>query len=231
MGSDIKYILRVTDFETTGIPADNEKHSVIEAAYVDVCAETRAIIEERCVLVIPTTETDLKARAVHHIDPNVAMSDGVSWDDADAVLREQKDNEKVIYTAHNADFEKQFFNPDGSLWIDTYKIALVLYPDAPSHSNQVLKYYLDIKDRPEHHPPHRALPDCRVTAEILIKMAEHKTFNEMVKISRESAYLTKISFGKHRGQKFEDLPRDYLQWLAGQKDMDAAVIVAAKRYI
>lgn len=225
----MKYILRVTDFETTGIPKEGERHSVIEAAYVDVCAEKKAILGEYSTFVIPTTDMDVKARATHHIDPRQATQDGVQWGEAHRALESAPEDTALIWVAHNADFEKQFFNPDGSLWIDTYKVALVLYPDAPAHSNQVLKYYLGIEDRPEHHPPHRALPDCRVTAEILLAMAGQKTFNEMIRISKELPYLTKIGFGKHRGEKFADLPKDYLRWIAGQKDMDAAVIAAAIR--
>lgn len=225
----MKYILRIVDFETTGIPSADEMHSVIESAYVDICAERKTIVKKSSFLVIPTTETTVQSRAVHHIDPDLAMREGVSWEDAENALKDIPSDTTVVYVAHNADFEKKFFNPENSTWIDTYKVALVVYPDAPGHSNQVLKYYLDIKDAADHHPPHRALPDCNVTTEILLKMSEKKTFNEMVKISREPAYLTKITFGKHRGQKFEDLPKNYLQWISGQKDMDAAVIAAAKR--
>lgn len=227
----MKYILRVTDFETTGIPKEDERHSVIEAAFVDVCAETKTILGSRQMLVKPTTNMDVRALATHHISHQEATQEGVRWDQSRILMATAPEGSTLVYVAHNADFEKQFFNPEGSLWIDTYKVALVLYPDAPSHSNQVLKYYLGIENKAHHHPPHRALPDCHVTAEILIKMAEHKTFNEMIQISKEPPYLTKISFGKHRGQKFEDLPKDYLQWLTGQKDMDAAVIAAAKRYL
>lgn len=224
------YILRVTDFETTGIPNDDEEHSVIESAFVDVCAETKNILGSTQSLVIPFTEMSIEALATHHISLKEASEIGVSWKVAYDFLADTGGN-TIVYVAHNADFEKQFFNPEGSLWIDTYKVALVLYPDAPGHGNQVLKYFLGIENKAEHHPPHRALPDCLVTAEILLKMAEHKTFNEMIHISKQVPYLTKINFGKHRGEKFENLPKDYLQWLSSQRDMDAAVIAAAKRYL
>jgi len=123
---------------------------------------------------------------------------------------------------------KSFFDPDGSRWIDTWKCALRLYPDAPRHTNQVLKYYLGISDNELHHPPHRALPDCYVTAEILKIMLEQKSVEDMIRVSNEPPYLTKIGFGKHAGEKFKDLPASYLDWLSKQ-DMDEGVMAAVKR--
>lgn len=228
----MKYILRVIDFETTGIPDDDNEHSVCEFGFVDVCAESKELLKQHGQLASPTTDMDVQARATHHIDPKEAMT-GLPWGNAEKILTHESATPEttIIYVAHNADFEKKFFDPENAMWIDTYKVALVLYPDAPGHSNQVLKYYLGVEDKPEHHPPHRALPDCMVTAEILLKMAELKTFNEMIQISKQPAYLTKIGFGKHRGEKFEDLPKDYLQWISRQHDMDAAVVAAANRYL
>lgn len=54
---------------------------------------------------------------------------------------------------------------------------------------------------------------------------------EMVKWSAEVPYLTKIGFGKHFGQRYEDVPRSYLSWILGQADMDPAVHAAARRVL
>lgn len=225
----MKYILRIIDFETTGIPDDDEMHSVVEAACVEMNADTEAYHGTYETLVIPTTDMCIKALATHHIPAEKARNEGVEWYDAECRLMRRADDQVIIYVAHNADFEKQFFNPKGALWIDTYKVALYLYPDAPAHNNQVLKYYLGIDDLGAYHPPHRALPDCRLTTDILMIMSESMTFNEMIQITKQPPYLTKIGFGKHRGEKFEDLPYDYLQWLSRQDDMDEGVKAAVQR--
>jgi len=215
--------LRVIDFETTGIPDDENEHSVCEAAYVDVDADGNHTDYQT--LVKPTTEMSIEARAVHHISDDEIAANGMDWVDVCCDLAE---GDNVVYVAHNADFEKEFFNPKGSNWIDTWKCALKLYPNAPRHTNQVLKYFLEIDDCEEHHPPHRALPDCYVTAEILVKMLGKVSVEDMIRVSNEPPYLTKIGFGKHRGKKFKDLPPSYLDWLSTQ-DMDEGVMAAVKR--
>lgn len=225
----MKYTLRVIDFETSGIPNDENEHCVVEAAYVDVCAQEKKTVKVFETLVIPENPINIESLAVHHITEKMATEHGKRWPIVQEILSEQGNDETIIYVAHNADFEKRFFNPDGSLWIDTYKVALNLYQDAPRHTNQVIKYYLGIEDRHDHHPPHRALPDCVVTAAILLKMAEQKTFNDMVKISKQPPYLTRIAFGKHKGERFEDLPVDYRIWLKKQRDLDEGVKAALDR--
>lgn len=228
----MKYILRIIDFETTGIPDDDTQHSVVEAAWIDYDAESKKFIVEHSDLIKPETPMDIKAQAVHHISYNEAMEKGEKWEHVEADMELHGDDERFIYVAHNTDFEKKFFQgAKDAKWIDTYKVALKLFQDAPSHSNQALKYYLGIENKPEHHPPHRALPDCKVTAEILFKMAEDLKFNEMIKISLQPPYLTSIGFGKHKGERFEDLPRDYLEWLAKQDDMDEGVKAAVGRVL
>lgn len=227
----MKYILRIIDFETTGIPDEETSHSVVEAAWIDYDASSKEFIVEHGCLVKPETPMDIKAQAIHHISYDEAMEKGEKWEFVEADMEAHTGDETLIYVAHNAEFEQKFFSPPDAKWIDTYKVALKLFQDAPSHSNQVLKYYLGIADKPEHHPPHRALPDCKVTAEILFEMAKMLKFNDMIKISKEPPYLTKIGFGKHKGERFEDLPRDYLEWLSKQDDMDEGVKAAVGRVL
>ena len=221
--------LRVIDFESTGLPSEEEEHSICEAAYVDVCPETKDWTESYRSLVIPSTEMSVEALSVHHITD---LTGAISWKEVQEYLTEGNDcTDPVVYVAHNAVFEKQFFNPEGSRWIDTYKCALKLYPKAPRHTNQVLKYYLEIPDEPIHHPPHRALPDCYVTAEILKKMLDKVSVEAMIRVSSEPPYLTTITFGKHRGTAYKDLPDSYLNWLSKQTEMDDGVAEAVQRVL
>jgi exodeoxyribonuclease X len=226
-----QYILRVIDFETTGIPGGYKPQSVVEAAFVDIDASSKRELASFSSLVVPETDMEITALAVHHIQTHEAQEHGKRMPIINGILQEKELDQDIIFVAHNSEFEKYFFKPEGSRWIDTYKVALVLYPDAPSHSNQVLKYYLEIHDAPRHHPPHRALPDCYVTTEILLKMANQTTLKEMVRISKEPPFYTKLTFGKHKGKKYEEVPHDYLDWLLKQPDMDDGVHAAAKRVL
>ena len=215
-------IIRVIDFETTGLPPDA---SVCEAAFVDVNASPTFLMGKWHHLVQPTTPMSLGARATHHITDDEIAETGITWKDACGFLAEETPD---IYAAHNADFEKAFFNPEGSRWIDTWKVALRLWPESPSHSNQVLRYYLNLIVGSEAMPPHRALPDAWVTAHILIAAAQVTSLDGMLKWSDEPPYLTKLTFGKHRGQLFSAVPKDYLEWIIKQ-DMEPGVIAAARR--
>ncbi|WP_422366375.1 exonuclease domain-containing protein [Pelagibius sp.] len=214
-------IIRVIDFETTGLPPDA---SVCEAAAVDLVGDPPEVGPCSQTLVQPTTEMTLEALATHHITAEQART-GMTWDDARAAL---EDGHPDVFVAHNADFEKAFFDPEGAIWVDTYKVALRLWPDAPRHTNQVLRYALGLNLDERAMPPHRALPDAWVTAHILLEALRIATLQDMVRWTQEPSYLTKLTFGKHRGQKYSDVPRDYLQWLSRQ-DMDPGVIAAAKR--
>ncbi len=245
-------ILRIMDFETTGLPPDA---SVCEAAFVDMVGEPpfvshpsnvsaairrnwsvpRAIgavplpmcaaTSPWCSLVVPTTEMSVEALATHHITAAEAHDNGIPWEEAEGILQDGAS----IYVAHNADFEKEFFNPDGSRWIDTYKVALRLWPDAPRHTNQVLRYFLDLDVGARAMPPHRALPDAWVTAHLLLAALKLASIDDMIQWSNAPPYLTKLPFGKHFGKKFSEVPRSYLEWMVKQDDMDAGVIAAAKR--
>jgi exodeoxyribonuclease X len=128
------------------------------------------------------------------------------------------------FCAHNADFEMAFFNPEGSSWIDTYKCALRLWPDAPRHTNSVLRYFLEGCDPGKlGMPPHRALPDCHVTALILIKCLSMAGVDQLVAWSLEPPLLPRVPMGVHRTKSWAEVPTDYLLWITRQADFDPAI--------
>jgi hypothetical protein len=88
---------------------------------------------------------------------------------------------------------------------------------ALSHSNQALRYRLGFfnsfgVDR-QTLSPHRALSDAIVTAALFGEIIKHVTWPEIVRWSGEPGLLSVVRFGKHRGERFDAVPIDYLRWI------------------
>jgi exodeoxyribonuclease X len=208
-------MIRVIDFETTGLPPEAD---VVEAAYVDVV--NGGVIDGTgwSEVVCSLRPVSIEARAAHHIS-DAEIEYGIPWADAMKSISIGA----FVFCAHNADFEKFFFNPEGSRWIDTYKCALRLWPESPKHTNSVLRYFLEGCDPGElGMPPHRALPDCHVTARILIKALSLASVEQLIAWSEEPPLLPRVPMGKHFGKPWSEVPTDYLEW-ATRQDFDRGV--------
>jgi exodeoxyribonuclease X len=233
LGDTAKRIVRVIDFETTGTPED-ESAEVIELGRIDLDLDTLTISNPWSALAQPNGPIPPVTKAVHHITEAMvagAPRIGHLW----RQFFEGCGDEDIL-AAHNAPFEKHFHHGNGRAWIDTYKAALVVWPDAPGHGNQALRYWLDLDAEPDFrpeltHPPHRALPDAYTTAFILRGLLREKTAEELVKISSYPALLPAMSFGKHRGTPFSDAPTDYLEWILDKSDMSSDVKFTAKYWL
>lgn len=211
-------MLRVLDIETTGI--DCSKDAVIEIASVDLTRD--GITNEQQSFVNPDRSIPPASMAVHHImDDDVRDAPSI----ADAITRFMGADH---YVAHNAQFEQSFLEPMlGTNWVCTYKCALRVWPDLPSHSNQALRYQLGLAapfGRDRHSIiAHRALGDCIVTAAIFMEISKKAKWPVILRWSQEPALKTVCDFGKHRGERFDAIPLDYLHWmrdkLTDDKDM------------
>jgi exodeoxyribonuclease X len=214
--------IRIFDVETTGV--DAKEHRVIEIAAYDL-APDGAITRVGSHLVQPGRKIPPEASAVHHlIDADLvgAALFGVVWGAHFAV------DAPSVSAAHNCEFEQAYLpTPEGTAWICTYKAALRAWPDAPGHNNQTLRYWLGLDskegfDRSLASMAHRAEPDTYVTAWILRELLKSASIETLIGWTKEPKIFPKISFGKHRGAKWAELPSDYLRWLAeGQHQMEA----------
>lgn len=225
----------VIDFETTGIPTDDDRgHQIVEAAIAtfDPAEGHLAVPAPLSWLVNPGRPIPVEAKAVHNITDKMVKT-AIRPEEAFTALMTYRGD---FWVAHNADFERQFFGGGDTSWICTYKVACRLWPDAPSHSNQALRYYLD----PEGFPapdwfnviPHRAGGDVWVTSHILVAaIALGTSVDDMVKWTKGPALLPRIKFGKHAGTKFKDLPVDYLQWMVRQDTMDRDAKATARYWL
>lgn len=208
-------IIRILDFETTGteLPAAE----VCEVGYCDFDVEAR-VVEDPVTWLCGVKAMPPEVQAVHHIsildcagrppfNPGDIDSPGVD-----------------AYAAHYADFELQFYSPPAYM-ICTYKAALRVWPEAPSHSNQVLRYWLERQgllslDSSNAMPPHRAGPDAYVTAHVLKALFDAGiTGREMIGWTKEPALLPRCTIGKFRGTRWEDVESGFLLWMVKQADM------------
>ena len=160
--------------------------------------------------------------AVHHITDQMV---------ADAAGNVGLLGEPNYFAAHNADYERQFFDP-GVPYICTYKVALRLWPEATSHGLQFLRYHLGLA-APEHvaMPPHRAGPDAYLCAVLMqrILAEDRASIEDMVRWSSGHALLPRCPLFKHKGKKWEDVPFEYLDWIANKPNDVAADVKANAR--
>lgn len=222
-------IARVIDYETTGTPEDDGAE-IIEFGRIDVDLASREIANPWQSFAQPRGPIPAVTKAVHHITED----DVKNAPDARELWDEFYDGcaETDVLVAHNAKFEMHFHNGDGRPWIDTYKVARIVWPDAPTHSNQGLRYWLDLDvDAHRATPPHRALPDAYVTAHLFVRLLDEKTPDEMIVMSRYPALLKVMNFGKHRGTTFEAAPIDYLEWIRDKSDMDEDTKFSARYWL
>ena len=224
--------LRVIDLETTGTEPTAE---IIEFGRVDVVVDERGplIDAPQSWLFRPLRGIPAETKAVHHIteadfgpDTPVCTPDHLH-----AAVWSGPTPTALI--AHNCAFERQFISEvtTGQIpWICTYKVSLHVWPDAPRHSNQVLRYWRNLKlDNALAMPPHRAGPDAWVTAHLFAELSQFATLDQMLMWTKEPRPMPTLTFGKHSGEAWAEIPTDYLHWMVRQPDMDADAVWHARQ--
>jgi exodeoxyribonuclease X len=223
-------LIRVIDIETTGLAPPAE---IIEIGRVDVVIEGDDIRIERpkARLYRPLNGIPPETMAVHHLTEADFDTDMPVCTEERLQMAIWNGDRPDVLVAHNCEFEQSFIPVSVTKelpWVCTHKVALRVWPDAPKHSNQVLRYWRGLAlDAALAMPPHRAGPDAWVTAHLLADLARTATIAQMIDWSARPKQLPTIPFGKHRGAKWAEAPLDYLQWMVRQKDMDGDAIACA----
>lgn len=234
--------IRVVDLETTGF--DAPKHAPIEIGWTDLAdigaGWDLAWPRYAQVFCDPGRDIPPEACAIHHIVA-ADLIGALTWREAvgalDAAISthggELMLGKPVAYAAHSAKMERQWLVPElvGDVpWICTWKCALRLWPDAPGHSNQCLRYWRnpagltrEIADR-----AHRAGPDAYVTAHLLRDMLAQAPLDDLIAWSAEPALLVRVPFGRStRGMRWTEVEADFLCWVL-DRDFDEDVMFTAR---
>ena len=227
-------IIRVVDFETTGTdPAAGAR--VCEVGVCDLMQES-GFVHPPDSWLCWVDEMPAEVRAVHHITLEECQAQGSTGFDGADLLRPSA---PAAFAAHNASFEARFMAPfvalDGVPLVCTYKAALRVWPEAPKHSNSVLRYWLEDQGKVElerelAEPVHRAGPDAYVTAHILkALLAEGVTLGNLVQWTSEPALLPACPIGKFRGMPWSKVESGFLEWMLRTPDMDEDLKWNARR--
>lgn len=225
-------IIRVVDLETSDMPPEG---GIIQIGKCDVTfVDGQASVgEPQSMFVNCGKPISATARAVHHIrDKDIegapSVDSGLIWLNTD---------EPQFWCAHNAAFERQLFSGGHHPWICTLKVGRRIWPDAPAHGNQVLRYHLHLDDLEGFDgwnalPSHRAGPDAFVTAHLLAQALRLASIDDMLKWTNEPSLLPgNINFGKHRGTPWAQLPPDYLEWMCRAQDMNEDAKFTARHHL
>lgn len=223
-------IIRIVDFETTGMEPPAE---VVEVGWCDLTqtADGWAVSEPTSQL-CGVAGIPPEVRAIHFI--TAAEVAGLPPFDAQTFV--EGSDHCAALAAHSMAFEEQWLKIDGVMpAICTLKAALRVWPEAPGHSNSVLRCWLEDQgklslDFDKAMPPHRAGPDAYVTAHILKALfAAGATGKEMVAWSREPRLLPTCPIGKFRGKPWADVEGGFLSWMLKTPDMEADLKWNAQR--
>jgi len=220
----MKHTLIFLDTETTGTEKEDR---LIQLAY------RTSDGEEVNELFNPGRKIAIEAMAVHHITEKMIQGKE-KFSESETYRKLKKRLEKGnILVAHNAQFDIAMLEKEGLKipnFIDTLKVARHLDQEGkiPSYAMQYLRYFLDIEVEAI---AHDAWGDILVLEKLfyrMLKKMKEKTgketddmIKEMMEISRKPSYIHRISFGKYKGEKLEDIALqdpDYLRWLLKEKE-------------
>lgn len=216
------YRLRVVDFETTGMapPA-----LVIEAGICDVFGlPDQWEIGGWASQFFSAPFIPPEVRAIHHI--SMADIGGARPFNRMEFIEHAMVDGVMMVAAHNWAFEAQWLDDCPLKAICTYKAALRVWPEAPSHSNGALRYWLEDQRliAPEHaltQPAHRAGPDAYVTAHILRLLLHEVGGRQLEAWTREPALYPTCPLSKWRGKKWAEVDSGFLTWMLDAPDMAA----------
>lgn len=228
-------LIRVVDLETTGQSIANG--GVVEVGWQDLARQDgvwRLHGPPHSRLINPGRGISPETSAIHHIVDEDVVS-APNWGATAPDVLRPAGLKLVALAAHRAAFEQRWCPlklSRGVPWVCTYKSALRLWPEAPSFSNQGLRYWrrpADL-DRALGLPAHRAGPDAYVTAHHLRDMLNAIDLATLIIWSAEPALLPRVPYGAHRGRAWRDLDTAVLEAIIrGESGSNPDAVFSAKQ--
>ena len=206
----------VVDFETTGLAPG---YRPVEIAWLEF-DENFNEIESVESLINPQMPIEPGAEKVHGIS-DAMVADAPTLKD---FIRDQHSDKfkrgNVLVVAHNAKFDLPMFAPfcGQATQLCTMNLGRKIYPAAPSFKLAVLAKICGVHKV----PTHRALDDVETCFALLkhFSLSKSLSINELIELEQAVDPDAVMPFGKHKGTKIVDLPKDYAVWLVNTLDKD-----------
>lgn len=172
----------------------------------------------------------LDAMSVHHIT-NEMVDDKELFKESGTrkeLIKLLEDNDSIM-VAHNAEFDIEMLKKEEvypGKFICTLKLARYLDREGilEKYNLQYLRYYYNISINAN---AHDAFGDILVLEAIFEKYYKemvgeygYNAINKMIEISKNPIQIKRMPFGKYKGKKIEEIPKDYLSWLSST-DIDS----------
>ena len=214
------------DTETTGVKSAKDR--VIEIAAYDPI-EDRSFVE----LINPECPIPKEASIIHHITDEMVKDAPTFKIIAEKFTQFCPDNTVLI--AHNNDafdqlfLEAEFKRAEVPLpffqYIDTLKWARKYRNDLPRHSLQFLRETYGFSAN----QAHRALDDVTILHQVFSVMIDDLPIQTVLQLLSKPQVVSRMPFGKHQGKPLEEVPRNYVTWLASSGAFDKTENKALKQ--
>jgi DNA polymerase III epsilon subunit-like protein len=197
---------------------------VVELGWIEVDEDFNFIAEVQS-LIDPQRSIASAASAVHglvlaDLQDSPTIEEFFSVDDESCYGRPI--TEPVVLCGHNIAFDHRFVRPYITNVVQevcSLRWARRLYPDADNHQLQTLVYELGL---PRATAAHRVLSDVTTSLHLAKHICERTglTLRQLAEASFEPMLMKTLSFGKHKGKSFAELPTPYLYWMVEKLAMD-----------
>lgn len=228
-------LYRILDTETTGLEEDAR---IVELGACDVFqAAGPAWLQTVAAawLCDPGIPIPPVAKAVHHIiDDDVRGKPHASEVLRDVLAAAPISEGRLVFVAHNVRYDRPILErygmPTDARWLCTHRLAMHVWPDAPSYKNEVLRYWLGWDRLPfdgDGTLPHRAAHDAAVTALVLREAFKTRLVDDVDSLIAwaESPVVLKgqLGFGKYFDKTWAEVAQldgGYFDWMIRQEDRE-----------
>lgn len=209
-------IFLIVDTETTGLdPAEDQ---VVELGAATVRNDRVEPVFHSLVnpgIPIPPEKSAIHGIADWHVADKSPLD--VEWHRFEPLV-ESAD----CLVAHHASFDRSFLpHVEGKPWLDTKRFAQHLWPYAPNHRNQTLRYWKGLR---LNSAAHSADGDALVTAHLLVLMIRDylaqghpDSLEGLISYAESPIFVNKMPFPLHENNISEidihAVPHDYLRWV------------------